>query len=137
MRCFLVRNWQVQIRVSLRLVCFVRGTWQVQICVGSSFGVFSGAKLAGANSCRVFAWCVLCGEPGRCKFVEGLRLVCFLWRNRQGLRLVCFVWGTWQVQICVRSSFGVFSVAKLAGANLCSVLAWCVLRGEHGKCKFA
>ena len=43
------------------------GTRQVQICVGSSFGMFFGAKLAGANLCGVFVWGVLCW--GRCNFV--------------------------------------------------------------------
>ena len=105
-------------------MCSVWGTWQVQVCVGSSFAVFSEANLAGTNLCRVFAWCVLCGELGRCKFVSGLRLSCFLERN-------------WQVQICVvGSSLGVFCVGNLAGANLCRVFVWGVFWGEIGRCKF-
>ena len=59
----------MQICVGLRLVCPVWETWQVPIRVGSSFEVFSETKLAGANLCRVFALCALCGEPGKCKFV--------------------------------------------------------------------
>ena len=76
--------------------------------VGSSLGVFCVGDLAGANFCRVFAWCVLCGTLGKCKFVQGLRLGCFLG-------------GSWQVQICVESSLDVFSVGNLAGASLCRV----------------
>ena len=56
----------------------------MQICVGSSFGLFSGAKLAGAscvvgsslgvfcvgnlagaNLCRVFVWGVFCGVAAK------------------------------------------------------------------------
>jgi len=78
----------------------------VQICVGYSFGVCSGENLAGANLCRVFVWSVVCGKYCGCKFVSGLRLGCVLGRS-------------WQVQICVGSSFGLFCVGNIAGANLC------------------
>ena len=90
----------------------------MQICVGSSFGVFSMENGAGANLCRVFVWGVFWGEPSRCKFVQGLRLVCFLWK-------------TWQVQICVGSSFGAFSGENLAGAKIWRVAC---AKASHSTC---
>ena len=49
--------------------------------------------------------------------------------------MACFQWKTGQVQICVGSSFGVFSVGNLAGANLCRVFVWGVFWGEPSRCK--
>jgi hypothetical protein len=40
------------------------------------------------------------------------------------------------VQICVGSSFGVFSMENGAGANLCRVFVWGVFCGKPGRCKF-
>ena len=105
----------------------------MQICVGSGSGVCFEENLAGANLCRVFVCFVFWGEPGRRKFVWGLRLVCF--RGK-----------AWQVQSCVGSSWGVFSgecelmwtsvtcllVSVFSGVDVCECeLMWVYARGAR------